>query len=190
MNYESFTIPQLKQMAQERRMGSMPSKKADIVARFHQYDRIQQKMAEERAAEEAMEAAHRATRMEGPPRQQTEIDVECLEYPFSFLRNGEYPRECKTIPGQPLEDIGDFPENIAHYYWVHPGENDEEPWLTLCKLTNDIYVFYKGECDYTGFDCQGHMELYASKDPNILLKYAMSSADYTKYVAETVAESA
>jgi hypothetical protein len=193
MNYESFTIEQLKEIAEERsrtqayfwnEIRSL-RKKVDIIARFHTLDEQVLRLNERRDKEKAQEEAHKAARCEGPPRQQETVDVECLEYPFSFLRNGEYERVCNPIPGQPQEDIGTFPDNIAHSYWVSPGENDEKPWLVLCRLTNDIYVFYKGECDYTGFDCQGHMKIYASRDPNILLKFAMCSTDYDAYMKET-----
>jgi hypothetical protein len=124
--------------------------------------------------------------MEIQPRQQnvTEL-IHTLDYPFEFIRTGEYDRRVKEIPGQPIEDIGNFPDNIAHYYWISPGENDEKPWLTLCCLDNGIYVFYKGECDYTGFDCQGNMEIYASRDVTILLHYGMTRDEYEKYVHET-----
>ena len=64
-------------------------------------------------------------------------------------------------------------------------ENDERPWLTLCVLTDDTYVFYMGECDYTGFDCVGRMILYASKHPEILVEYAMSDENYRKYMEDT-----
>jgi hypothetical protein len=192
MDYTSFTIQQLNDMAQARSPAFGFSvrklrKKSDIVARFQQYDDIQKREEERKRQKEALEEAHRATRFEGPPRQQANVEesISELEYPYSFLRNGEYDCTVNPIPGQPEEDVGAFPDNVAHYYWIHPGENDEEPWLTLCRLTNDVYVFYMGECDYTGFDCQGHMKLYASKDPNILLKYAMTSEEYDKYVKET-----
>jgi hypothetical protein len=111
--------------------------------------------------------------------------IPCLEYPFEFIRNGEYDRVTQEIPGQTSEEIGEFPDNIAEYYWISEGENDENPWMTLCKLTNGVYVFYKGECDYTGFDCQGHMKIYASKDLSVLTLYGMSSEDYDKYYKET-----
>ncbi len=120
-------------------------------------------------------------------RQQVSPDAKHLEYPFSFLVNPReyYSRECHPMPGQPLEDIGTFPDNIAHYYWIHEGENDEQPWLTLCRLTNDIYVYYRGESDYTGFDCQRDMQIFASRDPNILIQMAMTAADYELFIAET-----
>ncbi len=164
-------------------------KKSDIVARFERFDEIQKKEEERKLQEEAREEAHRNNRHEGPPRQQVSVEdhLESLEYPYSFLRNGEYDRTVNPIPGQAEEDIGTFPDNVTHYYWIHEGENDEEPWLALCRLTNDVFVFYKGECDYTGFDCQGHMKIYASRDPNILSKYAMTSEDYSKYMKETSA---
>jgi hypothetical protein len=111
--------------------------------------------------------------------------IPCLEYPFEFIRNGEYDRVTQEIPGQTSEEIGMFPDNIAEYYWISDGENDEKPWMTLCKLTNGVYVFYKGECDYTGFDCQGHMKIYASKDHSVLTLYGMSGEEYDKYYKDT-----
>jgi hypothetical protein len=111
--------------------------------------------------------------------------IPCLEYPFEFIRNGEYDRVTQEIPGQTSEEIGMFPDNIAEYYWISEGENDEKPWLVLCKLTNGVYVFYKGECDYTGFDCQGHMKIYASKDHSVLTLYGMSGEEYHKYYKDT-----
>jgi len=107
--------------------------------------------------------------------------IECMEYPFEYIRNGEYFLEVSEIPGQPEEDIGKFPDNIEEYYWISEGEGDENPWMTLCKLDNGVYVFYKGECDYTGFDCQGSMEIYASRDPSVLIHQAMSNSDYDVY---------
>lgn len=114
--------------------------------------------------------------------------IECLEYPFSCI-DYYYDLELSEIPGQPLEDIGDFPHNIKEYYWIFPGANDWNPWMTLCRLDNDVYVFYKGECDYTGFDCQGSMEIYASKDPSVLIHQGMGNWDYDMYM-EDVTKSA
>jgi hypothetical protein len=118
-------------------------------------------------------------------RHQTSELIRCMEYPFEFLRNGEYEKTTKQIPGHNSEDIGEFPDNISEYYWISEGENDEKPWITLCRLTNGVYVFYKGECDYTGFDCQGNMEIYSSKDYSVLIRYAMSIDDYNKYYKDT-----
>jgi len=187
MNYESLTIAQLKEYGSFRygyyAVRSL-KKKADIIRRLHELDAAHEKHQQEKARLEALEVAHRAHR--GPVQEQKGVEelVGSLEYPFSFLRNGEYPRDVSPLPGQPLEDIGTFPDNIARYLWIHPGENDEEPWMTLCQLTNDVYVFYKGESDYTGFDCQGHMKLYTSHDPNILIQLAMTIQDYELYMKD------
>ncbi len=189
MKYESLTINQLKEFALDRGQTGYWSveklrTKSEIIKRLQEYDAFLLKEQEDRDREEALEEAHRKHR--GPLQIQkgAEEYVESLEYPFSFLRSGEYPRDVSPIPGQAEEDIGDFPENIQEYLWIHPGENDEEPWMCLCRLKNDVYVFYKGECDYTGFDCQGNMELYAHRDPNMLIQYAMTIADYDRYMAD------
>ncbi len=112
--------------------------------------------------------------------------IPTLEYPFSFLQNGEYPNHADAIPGYAAEDVGDFPNNIAEYFWIREGENDERPWLCLCRLTNNLYVFYKGECDYTGFDCQGDMKIYAAKDPAILLERAMTQQEVHMYKKDVI----
>ena len=150
--------------------------------------RINKIREQERAAKyEFQEKMHRSTRgVELRVQERVSDLIPCLEYPFEYIRNGEYDRVPQEIPGQPLEDIGEFPDNIAEYYWISEGENDERPWMTLCRLRNGVYVFYKGECDYTGFDCQGHMKIYASKDHSVLTMYGMSSEEYDTYYKETV----
>jgi hypothetical protein len=188
MNYESLSLPTLVEIAIQRQMysASRLRNKAAIVTELERDDRATIAREEARRNAEAKEATHRQTRQLDLRRQEeVEAHVGSLEYPFSFLRSGEYPRQCNPLPGQPEEEIGTFPDNIAEYIWIRPGENDEQPWLTLCRLDTGVYVYYRGECDYTGFDCQGDMKIYASKDPNILLLYAMTSMDYDAYVAET-----
>ncbi len=110
-------------------------------------------------------------------------DIESLEYPFSFILEGEYKVKnfIVPMPGELLEDAGDFPHNISQYLWVYPGMNDEEPWLALVKLDNGNYAFFRGECDNTGFNCQGSMELYVSKSLTTLVEMAMTNEDYRKY---------
>ncbi len=192
MDYSALTVAQLKAILQQRNnVGISKFKtKGELIQRLQKLDENDKRIAEVRAREEAQEAeqeaTHRQTRQLSLRIQDSvEDQIGCLEYPFSFLDDIYYPRTCDPIPGQPEEEIGDFPNTIAEYYWIHEGVNDEEPWCCLCKLKNDVYVFYKGECDYTGFDCQGNMEIYASKDPAILIQYGMSSADYDKYFQET-----
>ena len=43
------------------------------------------------------------------------------------------------------------------------------------------YGFYSGECGYTGFDCQGCMELYVSDRYDVLIMKALPDRDYTLY---------
>jgi hypothetical protein len=120
--------------------------------------------------------------------------IKSLEYPFSFIRGSNIVNDyideedgydvndfIIPMPGEPDEEAGDFPNNITKYLWVYEGENDERPWLALVKLDNGNYAYYRGECDYTGFDCQGAMELYISKNLATLVKMAMTNEDYRYY---------
>lgn len=111
-----------------------------------------------------------------------------LEYPFSFIGEDYRTQDfCKGLPDEEPLNCGDFPNNITEYYWIHEGENDEEPWMCLCKLSNeqgsegDRYVFYSASCDYTGFDCQGGMEMVISKDINKLFNSGMCETDRAIY---------
>jgi len=129
----------------------------------------------------------RLPRADAPPtperiltlRQQRNPDPKCLEYPFSFV--DEYFLTPERMPGQPAVAVGDFPNNIEHFYWIREGSHEWDPWMTLCRLTSGVYVFYKGECGYTGFDVQGDMKLYSSMDPAVLIQMAMGDHDYQRY---------
>ncbi len=97
----------------------------------------------------------------------TPIDApkpKALKYPFSFL--GDCGWNVEDITTGILEeescDAGNFPHNITEYYYVQKGWNDGDAWECLCKLDTGCYAFYTASCDYTGFDCQGGMELIVS----------------------------
>ena len=107
-----------------------------------------------------------------------------LVYPFESIEINLYDIDPRPIIGHSSAPIGNFPKNIANYYWTHEGQNEEESWYCLCKLTNGTYVYYTARCDFTGFDCQGEMILWSSTDSAILLQYAMGDADYELYRGE------
>ena len=59
-----------------------------------------------------------------------------------------------------------FPKNIVKVYYYEKGINNKKPWQFIWKIKyEDTYkfIYYIGECDYTGFDCQCFMKLYISK---------------------------
>lgn len=109
---------------------------------------------------------------------------DALVYPFESIELNLYDIDPRPIIGHESAPIGNFPKNIAYYYWIHEGENDGESWYCLCKLTNGSYVYYTARCDLTGFDCQGDMILWSSTDPAVLLQYAMGESDYGMYSRE------
>lgn len=193
--YKQFTVTQLKERARYVVKGFSTMKRDElvqglikdaIIKREWREQRVQREEAfkQRKLREEEAELEHKTTRSI-VFRQQASPYVPALRYPFSFITSGEYPRMTRSIPGYRSESIGQFPSNIEHYYWIHEGVNDEEPWMCLCKLDSGVYVFYKGECDYTGFDCQGDMQIYASREPSVLIQMAMTTREYEKYVAET-----
>jgi hypothetical protein len=123
-------------------------------------------------------------------RQQPSPDPEWLEYPFLYL--SEYRRTPRPIVGEPHDDreIRDFPACVTHYYWIHEGRNDVDAWRALFQYEDkntgtQRYGFYIGECDYTGFDCQGSMDLYVADRYDVLIERAMGDRDYSLYLKET-----
>ena len=121
-----------------------------------------------------------------------DIKVGSLHEPFSRINN-QFEHDNYSIKNiqhaivveNKTYDAGEFPDNIEKYYWVYPGKNDEIPWYALMKLTNGNYALYKATCDYTGFDCQGYMELFVSPFYENLINYAMTERVYNKYIKKT-----
>jgi len=123
-------------------------------------------------------------------RQQPSPQLEGLRYPFRYL--SEYRHIPRPIVGEPHEEreIQDFPGCVTHYYWIHEGTNDEDAWRALFQyhdraLNRHRYGFYLGECDYTGFDCQGSMDIYVSDTYEVLIERALGDRDYSLYWRET-----
>ncbi len=120
-------------------------------------------------------------------RQQENPNLENLKEPFLYLN--EYNLYPKIMIGEKHYDCKDFPNCVTHYYWIHKGKNDEDSWRTLFKYKdeegNNMYGFYVAECDYTGFDCQGQMEIYTSDKYEVLIDKAFDDRDYILYMKET-----
>jgi hypothetical protein len=120
-------------------------------------------------------------------RQQNSPDFNHLKYPYSYLY--EYDLTPTQIIGEPKQNSIDFPSCITHYYWIHEGINDEVPWRALFRYEdkdgNYRYGFYIGECDYTGFDCRGSMNIYLSDSVEVLIEKAFTDEDYRLYIKDT-----
>lgn len=116
---------------------------------------------------------------------------EIMEYPFSYIGRDEWGcdyaladivRPIMVETEAEAADAGDFPKNIKDFFWVRGGERDGDSWLAAGQLTNDNYFFYTGGCDYTGFDCQGGMNLWVSKSWKNIVDHAMTQWDYETYL--------
>ena len=144
-----------------------------------------------RAEQEALDR-HRQIRSHELRRQNLSVTegLKRLEYPLEHL--GEYGgpaaiyRPIPTDASVTADDLSGFPTEIREFLWVHEGENDADPWLALGILENGVYFFYKGECDYTGFDCQGNMMLYGARSLPTLLDSAMGIWEYNCWIQETL----
>jgi hypothetical protein len=86
--------------------------------------------------------------------------------------------EClRAMPGfaDPApEQLGDFPKNIQHYYWISDGKNDEHPWRALCQLSTGLFVYITASCAFSGFDCEGGIHVYGAEKLQTLIDHGMA----------------
>lgn len=170
----------------------------DAINEFHAEKRreAERRQAERREqqmrAEQAALDQHRQTRSHALRRQAISVEegLKKLEYPLENL--GVYGGPTNIYRAIPADasvtaaDLTEFPTRISEFLWVHEGENDTDPWLALGIMENGVYFFYKGECDYTGFDCQGDMMLYGARSLATLLDSAMGIWEYNCWIQETL----
>lgn len=116
----------------------------------------------------------------------------CMDYPYGYIRDEdewcEYPLKdiLRSIPVEGEQaDAGDFPKNIQEHFWIRPGQNEGDSWLSCGVLSNGNYFFYTGGCDYTGFGCQGGMNLWVSSEWQNIVDHAMSQSEYELYEDQT-----
>ncbi len=80
---------------------------------------------------------------------------------------------------------GDFPHTIREHFWIRGGEHDGDSWISCGELDNGNYFFYTASCDYTGFDCQGGMNLWVSSSWKNIIDHAMPEGHYKLYLEQT-----
>ena len=99
--------------------------------------------------------------------------------PSSFIRG---------LPTEPPSEIKSFgKESIKEYYWIHQGTPDEDAWHCLGLLKDGHYFYYTASCDYSGFDCQGSMRMFISKDKKKLWEEGLTSWQREMMLADRTA---
>ena len=111
-----------------------------------------------------------------------------FEYPFSEIAS--YPHEMITpLIDQSYDDAralaGDFPNNIDECLWYNAGQDDEDPWILLCRLKTGAYAIYKAGYQCSGFTIVGDMYLTVSLELADIIEYGMSNYQYALYEEET-----
>ena len=109
--------------------------------------------------------------------------LEAMSYPFEerFYKKDMYRPLVDTnmkIEKVDLRKINFTQKShILQLYWFVEGINDDKAWEFIAKIKygeNDYrFIYFVAACDYTGFDCQGFMKFYVSKDMDRLLKFAV-----------------
>lgn len=100
-----------------------------------------------------------------------------LEYPTVYKLNKHHKkRAC-------YDDVGEFPQNIAEFYWVYCNPA-EDKFYGICRLNCNLYAYFR-LVDYGSFD-EGSSKLIVSSSREQLIEYAMSRRAYRKYLKKTV----
>jgi hypothetical protein len=99
-------------------------------------------------------------------------------YAYGCHDNDYRLSEClRSMPGfaDPTpEQLGDFPKNIQHYYWISDGKRDEHPWRALVRLSTGLFVYITASCAFSGFDCQGGIHVYGATSLQTLVDHGMA----------------
>jgi len=77
--------------------------------------------------------------------------------------------------------------NMANWnkvYYYQEGENDSDEWVIVCKTKDDIYIYFRASCDYTGFDCQGGGMVSFSKNKNNFWNLGLDNFGRTMVLAQ------
>jgi hypothetical protein len=69
-------------------------------------------------------------------------------------------------------------------YYYQEGENNWKEWIIACKNKDNVYVYFRASCDYTGFDCQGGGDVSYSKDRNTFWNYCLDQFGRNLILAE------
>ena len=64
------------------------------------------------------------------------------------------------------------------------GENDGASWHWIVEFNNGKYAYITGGCDYTGWDCQSHANIYYGDSLEEVLEHTPNYDNYNKKVTE------
>ncbi len=94
-------------------------------------------------------------------------------------------RDVHTTPRVFLKSDA-FPYSIQEYYWIQEGVTGHSSWYALGLLQDNIYFLYRAYT-HTGFEKDGHMDLWLSYKFNDIIEYAMDTSVYNSYITATQA---
>lgn len=66
-----------------------------------------------------------------------------------------FPIKPNRAPHDKATSLDTFSrEDVAEICGLSEGENDERSWVVYGRLTDGRYFAARGNCDYTGWECQ------------------------------------
>ena len=117
-----------------------------------------------------------------------QLDTTSIILPLSYINQhfgfsiNSIIRDLHTTPKVFLKPDA-FPHNIQEYYWIQDGVIGNKSWYALGLLEGNIYFLYRAYT-HTGFEKDGHMDLWLSYTFGDLIKYAMDNSVYNNYIRD------
>lgn len=88
---------------------------------------------------------------------ETSIDWKKFEYPLHSCEINEGYWEIQQ--GEPAMDVHALIDRDtlekSKVYFNQVGHHDEDAWIFIIKRPDDIFMYFRASCDYTGFECRG-----------------------------------
>lgn len=68
-------------------------------------------------------------------------------------------------------------DDIASVLAVYEGQNDSTDWRWLIQLKDNQFVYLRGGCDYTGWDCQSWASGITVADIKAVVRTMLNDSD-------------
>lgn len=98
-------------------------------------------------------------------------------------KNKNEDRHMDSYPSIGPNDLLDI-KTWKKIYYCQKGHNDDQEWVIFCKTSDNVYIYLRASCDYTGFDCQGGGMISFSKNKQYIWSLGLDNFGRTLTLQE------
>lgn len=86
---------------------------------------------------------------------------------FGEGSGGNCTQEVDSLDGTNIEPV--LRKNVTEVLASVNGENDQDSWICIVKLSDGRFACLEGSCDYTGWDCHAGNTITVASSVETLL---------------------